>query len=75
MAAIVVICSGHGLRIKGHYRHQTKLWPLLLFNYHLKQLYISDKTEQFSYRGGAVYMGIACLTRLLKEQLAYTTDS
>ena len=31
--------------------------PLLYFYSHLKQLYISNKTEHFSYKGGSVLHG------------------
>ena len=58
MAAIVNIDSRHGLRIEAHHRNQpnkSKLAlykPLLHFYSHLKQLYISNKTEHFSYKSG-----------------------
>ena len=58
MAAIVSIDSRHGLRIEALHRNQpnkSKLAlykPLLYFYSHLKQLYISNKKEHFSYKGG-----------------------
>ena len=58
MAAVVGIVSGHGVCI--HTRHgnqpnKNKLAlykPLLHCNSRLKQLYLSNKTERFSYKGG-----------------------
>ena len=58
MEAVVGIDSRHGLRIEARYRNQpnkSKLAPyklLLHFYSHLKQLYISNKIEHFSYKGG-----------------------
>ena len=60
MIAVVIISSGHGLKIKVCHRNQ----PFKTISYHLqgvncfyfysclKQLYVSKKTECFSYRGG-----------------------
>ena len=67
MAAIVSIDSRLGLRIEAHCRNQpnkSKLAlykPLLHFYSHLKQLYISNKTECFSYKGGC---GVCGRTRI-----------
>ena len=58
MAAIVGIISRRGLTIEVCCRNQpnkSKLAlykPLLHFYSHLKQLYINNKTEHFSYKGG-----------------------
>ena len=58
MAAIDGIVSRRGLRNKAHHRNQpnkSKLAlykPLLHFYSHLKQLYINNRTEHFSYKGG-----------------------
>ena len=58
MATIVGIISRHGLRIEVHHRNQPNKSKLLLYklylNSQLKQLYISNKTKQFSYiyKGG-----------------------
>ena len=80
MAAIVVISSEHDhnivissdLRIEAHHRNQlckTKLSlykPLLSLSSHLKQLYISNKTECFSYRGKCGVHGvIISVTKIL----------
>ena len=57
MAAIVDIVSRRGLRIEARHRNQpnkSKLAlykPLLHLYSHLKQPYISNKTERFSYKG------------------------
>ena len=58
MAAIVGIVSRCGLRIEARRRNQpnkSKLVlykPLLHLYSHLKQLYLSNKTKRFSYKGG-----------------------
>ena len=58
MAAIVSIVTRCGLRIEAPHRNQTNksklalYKPLLHFYSHLKQLYISNKMERFSYKGG-----------------------
>ena len=58
MAAIVGIVSRRGLRIEVRRRNQankSKLAlykPLLCLYSHLKQLYISNRTKRFSYKGG-----------------------
>ena len=58
MAPIVGIISRSGLRNEAHHRNQpikSKLAlhkPLLHIYSHLKQLYMSNKTEHFSYKGG-----------------------
>ena len=69
MAAVVSIISRHSLRIEAY--HRTNLISkLALYNFnwnsHLKQLYISNKTDYFNYKGGC---GIRVL-RHLKEVLA-----
>ena len=76
MAAIVGIVGRHGLRIEPCHRNQpnksklTLYKPLLHFYSHLKQLYISNKKEHFSY---VAYMGV-CISKHLKEELAWATD-
>ena len=56
MATIVGIISRRGLRIDVLHRNQPNKSKLLLYklylNSQLKQLYISNKTKQFSYKGG-----------------------
>ena len=58
MVAIVSIVSRHGVWIKARHRNQPNkskiaLYRLLLYcNSWLKQLYISNKMEQFSYIDG-----------------------
>ena len=58
MANIVGIISRRGIRIEVHRRNQPNKSKLALhkallhFYNHLKQLYISNKTERFSYKGG-----------------------
>ena len=58
MAAIVNIISRRGLRIGARRRNQPNkskpalYKPLLRLYSHLKQLYISNKTKRFSYKGG-----------------------
>ena len=62
-AAIVGIDSRRGLRIEVHCRNQPNkskvalYKPLLHFYSHVKQLYISNKTERFSYKGGCAVCG------------------
>ena len=63
MVAIVRIVSRRGLRIEARHRNQpnkSKLAlykPLLRLYSHLKQLYISNKTKCFSYKGGCGMCG------------------
>ena len=67
MVAIVGIISRCNLRNEVRCRNQpnkSKLAlykPLLHFYSHLKQLYISNKMEQFSYKGGR---GVRGCTRI-----------
>ena len=69
MAAVISIISRRGLRIKVCRRnHPNKIMLLLykpLFKSHLKQLYISKKTERFSYKGS--YLCGICVLRHLKK--------
>ena len=63
MAAMISIVSRHGLRIEVHCRNQSNksklaLYTLLLhFHSHLKQLYISNQTNHFTYKGGCDVLG------------------
>ena len=63
MTAIVGIVSSPDLTIEASHRNQpnkSKLAlykPLLHFYNHLKQLYISNKMECFSYKGGCSIHG------------------
>ena len=53
MAAIVGIVSRRDFTIEARYRNQGNRSTLVLYNYVngcLKQLYISNKTEHFSYK-------------------------
>ena len=69
MVAIVDIVSRHGLLIKACHRNQPnkgnyklELYKLLLHcNIYLKQLYISNKMECFSYKGGCGICGCICI--------------
>ena len=67
MAAVVGIVSRRGLRIEVCHRNQpnkSKLAlykPLLCLYSHLKQLYISNKTKHFSYKGGCGVLGHTCI--------------
>ena len=67
MAAIVGIDSRRGLRIEAcHRNHPNKsklalYMPLFHFYSHLKQLYISNKTGNFNYKGGC---GVHGCTRI-----------
>ena len=85
MAAIVSIISRRGLTIEARHRNQpnkSKLSlykpllclykPLLCLYSHLKQLYISNRTKHFSYKGGR---GMCGHTRIeaFKEELAWAT--
>ena len=62
----VSIISRCGPTIKAHCRNQTNknllaLYnPLLHFYSHLKQLYISNKAEHFSYKDGCDVHGNTC---------------
>ena len=73
------VVSRHGLTIEAHRKNQpnkSKLAlykPLLHFYSQLKQLYISNKMECFSYKGecgihGHMHIG------MFKEELAWVTD-
>ena len=70
MAAVVGIVSRCGLRIEAYHRNQpnesklsqVKLW--IHFNSHLKQLYINDKMENFSYEVVCEGMGLHVLRHL-----------
>ena len=67
MAAIFGIISRRGLRNQVHHRNQpnkNKLVlykPLLHFYSHLKQLYMSNKTEPLSYKSGCGVHGHTCI--------------
>ena len=58
MRAIISIVNRHGLRIEARHRKQPNKSKLTLYKQsnglysHLKQLYISNKTKCFSYKGG-----------------------
>ena len=61
MTTVVSIVSRHGLRIEAHHRNQHNKTKLALYKplyCHLKQLYISNKTEHFNYKGGCDIMCI-----------------
>ena len=79
MAVIVSIIGRCGLRNEVHHRNppnKSKLAlykPLLHFYSHLKQLYMSNKTEYLSYRGGCGMCGHK-VSRQLTEELAWATD-
>ena len=78
MAAIVDIVSRRGLRIESRRRNQLNksklaLYKPLLRSYsHLKQPYISNKTEHFSYKGGHGGRRCACIEAFQRRAvLAY----
>ena len=79
MAVIVGIVSRRGLRNKSHRRNKCNkrklalYKPLLQCKSYLKQLYMSNKTERFSYKGGYGCVGVH-IPRRLKEELAWATD-
>ena len=58
MAAVVDIISRHSLAIEACHRNQPNKSKLAMYksslhlHSHLKQLYISNKMERFSYKGG-----------------------
>ena len=66
---IVSIDCRHGLRIEAHHRKQPNKSKLALYTIHyftlshLIQLYISNKTECFSYKGGYGVMHIEAFKR------------
>ena len=72
---------GHGLSlvlmhiVETNLRNNTKvvLNKLLIhFNSYLKQMYINNKTEWFSYKEGVVYVGVHILvSRHLKEEIVF----
>ena len=67
MAAVVVIGDGHGLIIEAHRKNQPNKCKLLLcallfyFNISFKRLYIRNKMELFSYKGGWGGHGRMCI--------------
>ena len=77
MAAIIGIVSSHGLRFEACCRNQpnkSKLAvykPLLHFYSHLKQLYISNKMEHFSYKCGFDVHGRTCIEAFNRTGLGY----
>ena len=79
MAAKIGIVSRCDLEIEGRCRSQpnkSKLplyKPLLHFYSHLKQLYISNKVECFSYKGGCDVLGCTRI-EASKEELTWATD-
>ena len=79
MATIVGIDSRRGLRIEVRRKNQTNksklvlYKPLLHFYSHFKQLYISNKTEHFSYKGGCDVCGHTHI-EVFKRRAAWATD-
>ena len=67
MAAVVDIVSRHGLAIEACHRNQPNMSKLAMYkpslhlHSHLKQLYISNKTERFSYKGGCGICEHTCI--------------
>ena len=61
--------------VETNLRNNTKLMLnelLIHFNSYLKQMYINNKTEWFSYKEGVVYVGVHILvSRHLKEELVF----
>ena len=60
MAARVGIISRHGLTIEACHRNQLNKSKLVLLQ-SFKQVYISNKTEHFSYRGRCGVRGHTCI--------------
>ena len=77
MAAIVGIVRRCGLRNEVGCRNQpnkSKLAlykPLFHFYSHLKQLYMSNKTEHFSYKGGCGMDGCTHFEAIKRAGLGY----
>ena len=68
MAAVVVIDDGRGLRIEAHRKHQPNKSKLLFHsNFPFKWVYISSKTEHFSYKGGCGGHGHTCIVVFKKK--------
>ena len=81
MKAVVSIISRCGHSIEVHCKNQSiRLSYIALYKHffhfdsRLKQLYICNKMEHFSYKGGMVYLGVHAW-RCLKEQLAWAIHS
>ena len=78
-AAIVSIIGKGSLRNEASHRNQSNksklalYKPLLHFYNHLKELYMSNKTEHFSYKGGCGIRGRTCI-KAIKEKLVWATD-
>ena len=79
MAAVVGIVRGCGLSIHMPLAKKRGLLlykPLLHCNSHLKQLYLSNKTQRFSYKGipvGMVDVDVR-ISSHLKEELVWAAD-
>ena len=68
MAAVVVINDGRGFRVEAHRINQPSksisyrcISYYCHFNIPFKQLYTSNKTKHFSYRGGCSMHGSRCI--------------
>ena len=73
MAAIVGIVSRRGLINEARHRNQPNKSKLALYKplfhlySHLKQLYMSNKTERFSYKGECDMHGRACIEAIKRR--------
>ena len=64
MAAIVGIVGRHGLIIEAHHRNQPNKSKTALYKplpHFYSQVYISNKMEHFSYKGGCGIHGCTCI--------------
>ena len=78
VAAVVIISNIEECCRKQTCKTKLLLYkPGALFYSNLKQLYISNKTEDFSYKGGYGVCGEhhMCIKAFLKEELVWATDS
>ena len=73
MGAIVGIVSRRGLRNEACRRNQPNKSKLALYKplrhipSHLKQLYMSRKTERFSYKDGCIVHGRTCIKAIKRR--------
>ena len=73
MAAIASIVSRRGLTIEACHTNQSRYSklalykPLIYFYSHLKQLYLSNKVECLSYKGGCDISGCRCVKMFIRR--------
>ena len=64
MAAIVDIVGRHGIRTEVCHRNQCNMSKLVLYKpllHFYSELYINNRTEHFSYKGGCGMRGYVCV--------------